>query len=78
MSKVVYASLKDAKRARSNSVKTKRLKNADGKMLTISVVDADSPTFSDDISYVFRKNVKRARRANKAIRRISNAVAAKT
>ncbi len=59
MTKVVVAKIKLGK----PSVTTKRVKNAAGKLTTIHEIDANSPTFASDLSYVFRKNVAKARRS---------------
>jgi hypothetical protein len=64
MTKVVFKPLKTSGRV---SVKRKKVRDADGKLTTMFVVDANSPTFADDITYVFRKNVAKARRNNKAL-----------
>lgn len=48
-------------------VTTKRVTTADGDKVTIRSIDANSPTFGDDLLYVFARNVEAARKANKAI-----------
>lgn len=83
MAKLVYTSLKAAKPTRKSaakkkaSVTTKRVKGPDGKSLTVHTVDADSRTFGDDISYVFRQNVRKARSENKKIVGLPDRVPAK-
>ncbi len=67
MAKVVYASLKPSKPGRNTSVTTKHVTTADGERLTVHTVNADSPTFGEDLSYVFKKNVAKARRENKRL-----------
>lgn len=68
MAKVVYAPLKTAKLGKkSTSVGVKHVKTAQGKSIRLHTVNADSVTFDDDLSYVFRSNVKRARKANKQL-----------
>lgn len=76
MAKVVYTSLKPAKRgkgkaakkgAASTSVVSKRVTGPDGKRKTMHRVDANSPTFGEDISTVFRLNVRLARQNNKRL-----------
>lgn len=62
MAKVVVRHIKGGKKT---SVTTKRVRNAAGKYVTVRTINADSPTFSDDVSYVFTKNVAKARRAAK-------------
>ncbi len=59
MTKVIFAPLKASGRA---SVKRKRVKGADGKVRTLLTIDANSPTFDSDLTYVFKKNVAKARR----------------
>jgi hypothetical protein len=77
MAKVVYASMKPHKlRRKGTSVTTKRVRGPEGRMTTIYQVDANSPTFGDDIGYVFAQNVRRARRANRQLTRSRNDPAA--
>jgi len=64
MTKVIFAPLKAVGRA---SVKEKRVKGADGKLRTLLTIDANSPTFDSDLTYVFKKNVARARQQNSKI-----------
>jgi hypothetical protein len=73
MAKVVYSSMKPHKPDRKGtSVTTKRVRGPEGRMTTVYQVDANSPTFGDDIGYVFAQNVKRARRANRLLTRSRN------
>jgi hypothetical protein len=68
MARVVYAPFKRPKTGKKpRSVTAKRVKTANGKSVTIHTVNADSSTFGDDLTYVFRQNVKRARKANKQL-----------
>jgi hypothetical protein len=77
MAKVVYSSMKPHKLGRKGtSVTTKRVRGPEGRMTTIYQVDASSPTFGDDIGYVFAQNVRRARRANRGLTRSRNRAAA--
>lgn len=64
--KVTYAPLTQGKPARG-AVKTKKIKTPDGEVVTVHTVNADSRTFSTDLTYVFAKNVAKAKRANKRI-----------
>ncbi len=64
MTKLVYEKLKTSKVRPSASVRRKRVKAADGKTVEILSLDAESPTFTDDLTYLFRRNVARARREN--------------
>ena len=66
MAKVVYTSLKPSKLGKKAvSVTTKRVRNSLGEAMTVYTVDADSRTFSEDLSYAFRQNVKKVRREHK-------------
>jgi hypothetical protein len=67
---VVIANLKRAKgRAakRAGSVRTKRMRKADGKSVRVLSLDANSATFIDDLTTVFEKNVEKARRENRQL-----------
>ena len=44
-----------------------RTVRADGKTMKVRIVDADSPSFAADFGAAFRENVRRARRANRAL-----------
>ena len=59
------------------SVVERRVRTSDGKMTTIRTVDAASPTFGEDMLYVFRKNVAAARRENKRVTGVSDVAPAK-
>ena len=67
MAKIVVASLKSRARnvASGESVIEKRVKDTDGNIKTVYVLDAESRTFGDDFRYVFGKNVAKARRDSK-------------
>jgi hypothetical protein len=69
VAKIVYKSLtsgRSVKRA-PPGVGKKRVTTADGGRETIWTVNAHSPTLDDDLLYVFRRNVAKARRENKRI-----------
>jgi hypothetical protein len=53
-----------SKRARS-SVVSKSIHKPNGDRIRILSVDANSPTFGNDLSIIFERNVAKARRANK-------------
>lgn len=76
MAKIISASLKGSK-TRKPSVPSKRVRGSDGQFVTVRTINADSPSFSDDLSYAFRQNVKRARQENKKILGSSDRVAPK-
>ena len=66
--KVVVAKVvpKGLKRRRG-SVAKRRVRGPDGEFMKQFWVDANSITFDDDLTHVFKLNVARARRANKEI-----------
>jgi hypothetical protein len=67
MADIVIADLNAAKprhRKMSGSVRTKRVRNSDGKLVRVLSLDANSPSFVDDLTTVFEKNVAKARREN--------------
>jgi hypothetical protein len=69
VAKVVYKPLtsgRSVKRA-PPGVGKKRVMTADGGRETVWTVDAHSPTLDDDLLYVFRRNVAKARRENKRL-----------
>jgi hypothetical protein len=49
---------------KTRAVKTRR-EMRDGKMVTIKIIDTDSPTLSDDLAYVFTSNVRAVTRKRK-------------
>jgi hypothetical protein len=51
----------------SSSVRTKRMRTADGRIVPILSLDANSATFIDDLAIVFKKNVAKARRENRRL-----------
>lgn len=55
---------KPSKRGR-NSVVSKSVHKPSGERVRILSIDANSPTFGNDLSAVFERNVAKARRANK-------------
>ena len=52
--------------AKAATVKVKRVSNANGTKL-ISTLDAGNPNFGDDLTFVFGRNVAKARRENKRV-----------
>jgi hypothetical protein len=52
--------------AKASTVKVKRISNAEGSK-RISTLDAGNPNFGDDLTFVFGRNVARARRENKRV-----------
>lgn len=71
MTKVVVLQRSAAKgskvAAKTATVGEKRVRDAAGKILTLRTLDARSKTFGKDLTYVFRKNVAKARRENKQV-----------
>jgi hypothetical protein len=66
MADVVIADLKRTSRHRKKpgSVRTKRMRTSDGKVVSVLSLDANSATFIDDLTTVFEKNVSKARTEN--------------
>lgn len=71
MTKVVVTKLSEAKKpkagAKSATVTEKRVRDDAGKFRTVRTLDAHSKTFTSDLTYVFERNVAKARRENKAV-----------
>jgi hypothetical protein len=64
MTRIVIRKLEDGKKG---SVAEKRLRNAEGKLVRVLSIDANSKTFDSDLTELFRKNVAKARRENKRL-----------
>jgi hypothetical protein len=56
-----------ARRKGRTSVRVRKLYHADGTTARVLSLDANSPTFDDDLTYVFERNVARIRRENKKL-----------
>ena len=69
MVKVIVGKLNapQRKRAAARSVTVKRVRDTEGRVKTLRTLDVGSRTFGDDLQYVFRKNVAKARRDNKQV-----------
>jgi hypothetical protein len=69
MSKVVIADLKSAgvPRGTGTCVRKRRVHGSDGRAKEVMLLDLNSTTFDDDLTYVFEKNVAKARRENKRL-----------
>ena len=76
MAKVVYKSLASSRSARRAppGVGKKRVATADGGRETVWTVNAHSRTLDDDLLYVFRRNVAKARRENKRLLGVADVV----
>lgn len=77
MAKVVVAKLNPKTRGKPATVSEKRVRDATGKIRTVRTIDLASPSFGDDLTYVFRKNVAKARRENKQVIGTTDLVPAK-
>jgi hypothetical protein len=65
---VVVANLKRTKAKsgkKSSSVREKRMRSGEGKLVRVLSLDANSATFIEDLTTVFERNVAKARRENK-------------
>ena len=69
MSRVVVADLGNttAPRKAARSIQKKRVRGSDGKIRHVMLLDLNSATFDDDLTYVFERNVAKARRENKKL-----------
>jgi hypothetical protein len=65
--KVVVADVGDTTVAHRISVRKKRVHGSDGRVRQVMLLDLNSATFDDDLTYVFEKNVAKARRENKKL-----------
>jgi hypothetical protein len=69
MANLIVANLKAKSRAakKIGSVRAKRMRTSDGKMVSVLSLDANSATFIDDLTTVFEKNVSKARNENRKL-----------
>ena len=69
MAKVVFERLKTAgsAKAAARAVGKKRIEGANGGWKTVRTLDSNSVGFEDGLTYVFTRNVAKARRENKRI-----------
>jgi hypothetical protein len=74
MTKVVLSKL-PTKAKSGKDVPVKRVRREDGSIVQFSLVDADSPDFGEEFRVAFERNVKRARRENRALSRSSRVAA---
>jgi hypothetical protein len=67
MAKVIIGKLNAPQRrhAAARTVTVKRVRDIEGQVKTLRTLDVVSPTFGEELQYVFRKNVAKARRDNK-------------
>jgi hypothetical protein len=52
---------------KKTSVVEKRVRDREGRVSVLRTVDATSPTLTEDLTYVFKSNVAKARRENKRL-----------
>ena len=76
MTKVVVAKFK-ADKTKAAAVVEKRVRDASGKMQTVRTIDGHSKSLTNDLTYVFSRNVAKARRENKAATGTADRVPAK-
>jgi hypothetical protein len=68
MAKVVIADLGNTTSARGKtSVRRRRMRGSDGTFKQVMILDLTSATFDDDLTYIFERNVARARRENRIL-----------
>jgi hypothetical protein len=81
MSKVVITKLSGSNAAtpkKGASVIERRVRNAEtGQIVTIRTLDGGSKTFGNDLTYVFTRNVAKARRENKKVSGVTDRVPGK-
>lgn len=74
MTKVVVSDLNAKKPRAAKTVSTKRVRGKDGTLKTVRTVDGGSVTFTEDLRYVFGRNVAKARADNKKIIGVTDVV----
>ena len=78
MTKVVVKKLEDKNagriRTKRTSVKTKRVRDDNGALISVRTVDGSSKTLSSDLTLVFGRNVQRARKENKRLLGVADIV----
>jgi hypothetical protein len=67
MVKLVVSKLRTPKRKARSAVSKSRVRNHAGRYVDVFTVDANSASFEDDLTQVFRQNVAAARRENKRL-----------
>jgi hypothetical protein len=79
MSKVVVADLGNTKASHkmATSVRKKRVHGPDGRAKEVMLLDLNGATFGDDLTYVFERNVAKARRENKKLLGSADGIEAK-
>lgn len=80
MAKLVVTKSADAKNGKGvrGAVTEKRVRSGDGGgFVTVRTIVGESMTFGRDLTYVFSKNVAKARRENKAVAGVTDLAPAK-
>jgi hypothetical protein len=78
MSKVVVADIANTTAARkTTAIRKKKVHDSDGRVREIMLLDLNSATFDDDLTYAFEKNVAKARRENKKLLGSADGIARK-
>ncbi len=69
MSKVIVTDLgsKAGAHNKKRAVRTRTVHDSDGRVRKVMSLDLNSATFDDDLTYVFERNVAKARRENKKL-----------
>ena len=68
MTNVVVTKISPRKsRVRNGSVVEKRKRSADGQFVQFFTIDGNSATLNDDLTHVFMRNIKHARRENQKL-----------
>jgi hypothetical protein len=69
MSKVIVTDLghKAGAHSKKTGVRTRTVHGSDGRARKVMSLDLNSTTFDDDLTYVFERNVAKARRENKKL-----------
>jgi hypothetical protein len=68
MVKIVVAELNQPKGKKAKpAVRTARVRDQDGQLMTVRSIRADSESFGQDFLHVFARNVERVRRENKKV-----------
>lgn len=73
----VVKKLDAGKKANGRSVSRKRIRDGAGRLMDVHTVDADSRTLTNDLTFVFRRSVDRARRENKRVLGVNDVLPAK-
>ena len=69
MTKIAVADPNGAKPRRRGKtpVREQRMRRSDGQVVRVVAIDPSSPTFDDDLTHLFQRNIAKARRENKKL-----------